>query len=157
MFLLDFNVEQVNVCVVYATRIAVGLWPCATSLSTPLLTKASCDSAGYGFEAEYIAVLWIRLGWEWGTFLPVVRESYLGEAIHKCSEQYSVIYNCFPVLLAIFLISSPIFNLYTGFSSMEQEKEKVKVQEKLERYTKESLLQFLDVLDVHVSRTLKKV
>lgn len=40
---------------------------------------------------------------------------------------------------------------------MGQEKEKVKVQEKLERYTKESLLQFLDLLDVHVSRTLKKV
>lgn len=26
------------------------------------VTKASCDSAGYGFEAEYIAVFWIRLG-----------------------------------------------------------------------------------------------
>jgi len=40
---------------------------------------------------------------------------------------------------------------------MEQEKERAKIQEKLERYTKESLLQFLDLLDDHVSRTLKKV
>jgi protein DEK len=38
-----------------------------------------------------------------------------------------------------------------------QEKERAKVQEKLERYTKDSLVQFVDVLNLHVSRNLKKV
>lgn len=35
-------------------------------------------------------------------------------------------------------------------------KKRAKVQEKLERYTKDSLVQFVDVLNLHVSRNLKK-
>ncbi|XP_024394557.1 DEK domain-containing chromatin-associated protein 2 isoform X1 [Physcomitrium patens] len=40
--------------------------------------------------------------------------------------------------------------------SENKEKERAKIQEKLERYTKDSLVQFVDVLDIHVSKTLKK-
>lgn len=38
-----------------------------------------------------------------------------------------------------------------------QEKEKNKVKEKLERYTKEGLGQLIDVLDLHLPKTGKKV
>jgi hypothetical protein len=38
-----------------------------------------------------------------------------------------------------------------------QEKERARVREKLERYTKEGLVSLVDVLDIHMSRTVKKV
>jgi len=39
----------------------------------------------------------------------------------------------------------------------EQEKERARVKEKLERYTKEGLVLLIDVLDLHLPRTGKKV
>jgi protein DEK len=47
---------------------------------------------------------------------------------------------------------------FSGYVWTEnQEKERARVKEKLERYTKEGLVLLIDVLDLHLPRTGKKV
>jgi hypothetical protein len=48
-------------------------------------------------------------------------------------------------------------DFYPPYCCCKQEKERSRVKEKLERYTKEGLVLLIDVLDLHLPRTGKKV
>jgi hypothetical protein len=48
-------------------------------------------------------------------------------------------------------------DFYPVYCCCKQEKERSRVKEKLERYTKEGLVLLIDVLDLHLPRTGKKV
>jgi len=96
--------------------------------------------AGFVLVWYFIISLMICLRCNWWTVETILFLACVKVAIALCSIFVCALKTC---MLCLFC--------------HEQEKERARVKEKLERYTKEGLVLLIDVLDLHLPRTGKKV